>query len=97
MVGAVYVTIRNILIGNFTLLPVKGGDRLEKKIVFFVIISIVVGAIAGIGVGVRNYLFYHFNIVLIPIMRFMSPFMFVCMVFLDRAAIKRADKIANDN
>lgn len=101
MVGAVYTTIRHVLNGTFTL-SLSGKNAAEKKRVYYIIISIVSGATTGLAVGLRNYLAYGFDAIMIifvvlPIMCFITPMIFVLLYSLDKSASKRADKIAGES
>lgn len=101
MIGAVYTTVRHVLNGTFTL-ALSGKNASEKKRVYYIIISIVSGVATGIGVGLRNYFAYGFDSVMIifvvlPIMCFMTPLVYLLLYSLDRSASKRADKIAGED
>lgn len=98
--GAVYTTVRHVLNGTFTL-ALSGKNASERKRVYYIIISIVSGVATGIGVGLRNYFAYGFDAIMIifvvlPIMCFMTPMIYLLLYSLDKGASKRADKIAGE-
>ena len=101
LIGSIYVTIRHVLTGSFSL-AIRGNNKKDKKVKYYLIVSVISGLLAGLAMGIRNYIIYDFSIlkiplVILPIMFFLTPLLFVILYSLDIGATKRADKIANDD
>lgn len=97
LVGALYTVIRSVLTGTFTY-----NTNRKRRVTGYLFASLFAGVLTGGLVGLRNFFLYDFApwqilLVAIPMVFFITPPLFVLVMFIENLARKRADVLAESD